>query len=216
MCLMPTTPSNHLFIYGFSQNVRVVIPRGGVWYPHVRSSVRPPIRFLSPGGERNLLMIPLLLYPCRMERTFHRTLLYINPIPPPGISPSPIPPTLFFKAVMDRFSSKAQLEIPSSMNEVGKRFIQLESSLDEIKRSLDEVNRGISLLLDRSAVDHASGYRNAFAAGNDASWNGSRPYPAPTTHRYPCNQIPTQNGPAPDDESRRPGEFWSRPCVWLN
>lgn len=174
------------------------------------------MRFLALGGERNLFIRTSLIMPLTAERTFRRTPLVYESIPSPRISLSPILPRLFSKAAMDWSSSDTPFEIPPSMNEVCKRLVQLESSLDEIKRSLNEVNHGISLLLDRSAVDHASGYRNAFAAGNDASWNGSRPYIAPTTHRYPCNQIPTQNGPAPDDESRRPGKSWSRLCVWLN
>jgi len=72
-----------------------------------------------------------------------------------------------------------QFEAFQLVSTIAERSANLEGDVFELKRSLDEVNRKVDLLLDRSTANRGVDYHDVLAS----------------------SQIPIQNGPGLGDES---------------
>ena len=119
-------------------------------------------------------------------------------------SPSSLDSAGLSGAVMDQLGFEAQLKSSPLINDIVKRLIRYESNLAEIKRNLDEVNRKVDSLLELPTASNTPEFNDPFAPGNIATLNGSRPSLALAPNQLPpnsivSNQIPTQNGSAPDE-----------------
>jgi len=73
---------------------------------------------------------------------------------------------------MDQFNFDAQLGTSPLINELVKRLILYESSLTEIKRTLDEVNHKVDTLLAQSTVSNAQEFDNTIASNQNLIHNG--------------------------------------------
>ena len=144
--------------------------------------------------------------PVSSDSEAFRSTIVTNNIYAPNASSSPssLDSAGFSSAVMDQFSFDAQLKSSPLINDIVKRLIRYENNLAEIKHNLDEVNRKVDSLLDQPTANHTPEFNDPFSPGNIATLNGSRPSLALAPHQLPPNsvapnQIPTQNGSAPDE-----------------
>lgn len=73
---------------------------------------------------------------------------------------------------MDQFNFDARLGTSPLINQLVNRLILYESSLTEIKRTLDEVNRKVDTLLAQSTVSHAPEFNNTIAPNQGLTHSG--------------------------------------------
>jgi len=73
---------------------------------------------------------------------------------------------------MDQFNLDVRPETSPLVSELVKRLILYESSLTEMKRTLDEMNRKVDILLAQSTANHAPASNNVIAPNQNLSHVG--------------------------------------------
>ena len=92
---------------------------------------------------------------------------------------------------MGQSNFPTRLGTPPAINEFVKRLILCESSLAEIKHTLNEANRKVDSILAQPNGSHASGFNNAPAPENIMT----RDVPRPSVDLIPNQFLSNANAP---------------------
>ena len=182
-------------------------------HPTVRLCIRRSVLLFTCGLDEFLAMNCLHVLdeedvqPCH-ARYINHNLTQVSPLPSTSSDSTGFSNTIG----MDQFSLDQQHETSPLIHELAKRLLSYESAVAEIKRTLEELNCKVYLLLAQSNVNHPPESDNTFAE-NVAALDGPGPAFALDPHQLSSNatapyQDLTYSGPGLDGEFGRPGVFF--------